>query len=593
MKKSRKIIYIISFIVIVFILTLTAGFASFQSNLGIEDIKATIRVPADIRITNISNPQGANGGVSNSADYNVKSTETNISLPNATSTVTYKITVVNFGSVEMGILKITGLPSNLKYTLKDYTLESKLCDNTGKCTLGATKEFYITIQYANQQTVPAQTNYNIVLIYDFRAYHTVTYVHFWDNYTPKEVMDGATYKVTFTAKDDLVPGIIVKLGNNVLNASGYTLSGKSLTITNVTNNLTIEKRLWLWEAIRMFNSVSTSGCPSVTSNYANVTGPETTKSLFCTINDDYGTSYYFRGLSTTNYVKFGNYYWRVLRINGDNSVRMVLAGTSPLDNGVANPSALLPTQGGYNATYDSNRSLGYMFGTTATNYAAEHTNTSNSTMKTNIDNWFTNTSGLNTTANKAFLADALFCNDRSLYVNEYNTLFGIPKVVATMNPGSIGTGHVDTALGYGKNQTFYGAFYRLVVPSGTNQYPTLMCRNKNDRFTVSDTTHGNGALTYPIGALTADEVILAGGNYKNDMTNEKFFLYSNYRTWTMTPSFYASYYAGFSVLPTGWMSGATTVKTSYYYRPVINISSKAIVASGTGTKSSYYTLTMS
>ncbi len=39
--------------------------------------------------------------------------------------------------------------------------------------------------------------------------------------------------------------------------------------------------------------------------------------------DDYGTSYYFRGVVENNYVKFAGAYWRIIRINGDGTIRMI------------------------------------------------------------------------------------------------------------------------------------------------------------------------------------------------------------------------------------------------------------------------------
>lgn len=50
-------------------------------------------------------------------------------LPNANSSVTYAIDVTNVGNVEMEILDITGLPDNLKYSISNYNLKDKLCDN--------------------------------------------------------------------------------------------------------------------------------------------------------------------------------------------------------------------------------------------------------------------------------------------------------------------------------------------------------------------------------------------------------------------------------------------------------------------------------
>lgn len=40
--------------------------------------------------------------------------------------------------------------------------------------------------------------------------------------------------------------------------------------------------------------------------------------------DDYGITYYFRGKVTNNYVRFADKLWRIVRINGDGTVRLVL-----------------------------------------------------------------------------------------------------------------------------------------------------------------------------------------------------------------------------------------------------------------------------
>src|SRR5699024_8456735 len=45
--------------------------------------------------------------------------------------------------------------------------------------------------------------------------------------------------------------------------------------------------------------------------------------------DDYGTSYYYRGNVKNNYVSFAGFTWRIIRENGDGSVRMIYSGTSP------------------------------------------------------------------------------------------------------------------------------------------------------------------------------------------------------------------------------------------------------------------------
>ena len=50
----------------------------------------------------------------------------------------------------------------------------------------------------------------------------------------------------------------------------------------------------------------------------------TTEALLASTEDDYGTSYYFRGAVKNNYVEFANKCWRIVRITGDGSIKLVL-----------------------------------------------------------------------------------------------------------------------------------------------------------------------------------------------------------------------------------------------------------------------------
>ena len=63
----------------------------------------------------------------------------------------------------------------------------------------------------------------------------------------------------------------------------------------------------------------------------------------------------------------------------------------------------------------------------------------------------------------------------------------------------------------------------------------LTCTNQNDRFTVNDTTNDNGALTYPVGLIVADEVMMAGVGAVA-IENYSYYLYTGNFYWTMTPS---------------------------------------------------------
>ena len=268
------------------------------------------------------------------------------------------------------------------------------------------------------------------------------------------------------------------------------------------------------------------------------------------VNDDLGTSYYFRGNVTNNYVKFANKYWRIIRINGDGTIRMIYAGTSAHANGYDDSSAndMSIGESAFNSSYTDNTYVGYMYGIKgATTYANTHSNTTNSTIKTLIDSWY-DTNIVNT-GNEKYIADAIYCNDRSV---------------------SLGTG-------IGRTETTYAVKTRR-----NNETPTLKCANNSDKFTKS-TTIGNGKLTRMIGLITSDEVTYAGGTISN---NKEYYLYSGTGYWTMTPrSFESGAAYVYYVRDSGLLSDSSVFLTSGAVRPVVSLKSDAI-SGGSGTAAS-------
>src|SRR5574344_2072350 len=120
---------------------------------------------------------------------------------------------------------------------------------------------------------------------------------------------------------------------------------------------------------------TTGSCPTVNENgTVAVSAIEGTKSLLCSAPDDCGTSYYYRGNVINNYVKLGSYYFRIIRINGDGSVRMIYDGTSAHANNESSTDRQIGTSA-YNLywkkdnvtettnsyNYD-NAGVGYMYG---------------------------------------------------------------------------------------------------------------------------------------------------------------------------------------------------------------------------------------
>ena len=295
-------------------------------------------------------------------------------------------------------------------------------------------------------------------------------------------------------------------------------------------------------------------CPTMNSDgTVTVIGVEDTYGYLCKAKDAYGDSYYYRGNVTDNYVLFAGKYWRIVRYNGDGTVRVIYDGTSAHVNGDASIDRQIGNAT-FNSSYDDNAYVGYMYGKTgASTYAETHTNTNNSTIKTYLDTWYEN--NIKLTTNEQYVKDNLFCNNRS----------------------------VASGTGTGTSNTSYSNF--------ANNKMMLTCPQQNDAFTVNDTSNGNGALTYGVGLVTTDEVVLAGGW---SSSNSKYYLYSGQNYWTMSPNNFNDNYADERRVLSGGGAGNSTgygynVGDVYGARPVFNLKAE-VLSQGTGTASDPYHL---
>ena len=262
--------------------------------------------------------------------------------------------------------------------------------------------------------------------------------------------------------------------------------------------------------------------------------------------DDWGTSYYFRGAVENNYIKFAGYYWRIIRINGDGSIRVIYNGESMATTGT---STQISTSA-FNSTYNNNMYVGYMYTS-----GQVHGLGTNSTIKGVLDNWYTTN-----IANKGYgdqvSKEAGFCGDRE------------PSTSSSTSNGSGGTGTTTT---------YYGGYIRL---ANSTKSPTLKCKNNEDMYTVSGSSRGNKALTNPVGLIIADEVAVAGGMLGTN--NTTYYLYTGQEYWTMSPSIFNGVANLFSVYSGGNIS--FSMGSMIGVRPVINIASDVeITGSGTST----------
>lgn len=271
--------------------------------------------------------------------------------------------------------------------------------------------------------------------------------------------------------------------------------------------------------------------------------------------DDYGTTYYYRGNIKNNIVQFAGFYWQIVRINGDGSIRLIYDGTEKNATGVKQSINNKTYQ--FNSKYNDPAYVGYMYGNPdGTTFDEVHTNTTSSTIKTNIDNWYK--TNIVDKGYSNYVSNAVgFCGDRTL-------------------SKSVSGDGVQTD----KNSDF-GALGRHY-----SQTAIFTCPNKErDLYTTTDSSIGNKALTYPVGLITYDELVFAGMDQRH--INKLSWAYSTQHYWTMSPSNFdatGGYAVGWILYSAGFLA-STWVTYGNGARPVINLKSDTLITGGIGTSS--------
>lgn len=296
----------------------------------------------------------------------------------------------------------------------------------------------------------------------------------------------------------------------------------------------------------------------------------TTGTLFST-EDDYATSYVYAGDVDNNWVSFAGYYWRIIRINGDGTIRLIYSGdaeSGPVETGEDTQIGI----SAFNEQHNDNAYLGYMYGTSGSStYDETHANINNSTIKMVLDNWYES----NLIDYKQYIStEAGFCNDREIFTDTSSWVeqdyYGI--------------------LGYGMEPTIYDSRFAIGnITAREVQNPTLKCSQINqDLFTTSESNKGNHALTNPIGLINTDELVLAGGFMGSNNTN--YYLYTGNTYWTMYPGVFSGGHAFIQAVNEGGNMRGEVASSTYGVRPVINLSADITIFSGDGTQSNPYVI---
>ena len=577
------------------LLIIIIGVASF-AYFGTFNVNLVNNVAVNI---NSSSPGDATF-TSNASQLNLQVPAANMSYTVANNTVAAKEDTAFLD------VTLTGSSNLLTTCTYDIVYEYDAGSNvygqgTTTKTSGATKEITIEVNGMNGNNhFATETNFDHANI---QSYYDSTNKYYKLVEGAKIQSLGSTQSVRWK-----ITGRYYNLDVSQAQLGGKNFTGKIYAISKGCSSEDGSSVKKGYETILANNGGAASMTTLTSTDFANVT-TASDKGMY-KAQDDLGMSYYFRGAVDNNWVKYGKYtkdmyitadsnnnfslvdscnglnlcaklaskgddmYWRIIRINGDNSIRMIYTGTSAPDSNTKvvmtestnNSGYIRATSAGrskFNQNYNSAEYVGYMF-----TEGQQHGTSKSSDIKTFLDNWYANYTDLNKTGTK--ITDQIYCNDRT----------------ASTSDVAYSPTNYTTLTSWNSTETtyYYGAYGRIVKDNN----PMLTCAVDSDRFTVNKINgKGNSALTYPIGLITIDELEMAGNNWSE--SNTSYYLHTGAYYWAGSPfEFSGSNSYEFNVCDDGNLFN-DYVNNNGGVRGVVSLSSESKLL-GSGTYNDVYTV---
>ena len=164
----------------------------------------------------------------------------------------------------------------------------------------------------------ASLNFSVTNKSDEQKYY---YIQFTD-----VTADDVDYKLTSSDNLDISEKLTAEIISNQIAINGnetvdYTLNFSSSSDLEYSGKIKIGLRAdednSFADAILNANNISSA-------TLSNIGEPATLDEGLLQAQDDLGIAYYFRGAVTNNNVSFADYNWKIVKINGDGSVKLVL-----------------------------------------------------------------------------------------------------------------------------------------------------------------------------------------------------------------------------------------------------------------------------
>ena len=584
-KKSNTILIIQG--VLFIILIIGAAYAY----LGTFNINLNNNVAVNINSTSPGNLSF----IANSTQLNLQVPDTSMAQHNANNTVAAK---EDTGFVDITLTGSAGLLTTCSYDLVyEYNTNSDIYGKTVPVTTGATKEITIEVNGMNGNNhFATETNFNFDTS---KGWSNATST----KGAKVTLVTGATLKSLGT-EQSVRWKVIGRYYNLDLNQ--YALSGKSFTgkiyVENVNcsteDGATVKKG---YETILANNGGKTAIEAKAAPSFANI---ETSNAGMYSYTEGTGKTYYYRGAVDNNWVKYGKFkedqivyrgfydenstdeiwydgnsspkyldyptlaecrtgvdydstynykckavtyankgddmYWRIIRIDKDNKIKMIYAGSkAPSESTKVAITGANTNMGftAYNNDYNHAEYVGFQY-----TVGSQRGTTTNSTIKTYLDNWYTKY--FNENIGTSRFVKSTFCNDR-------NTTSTWASTGSTID---------------------YAPYTRL---SSSTPTPTFECNTAD-------------VVTNNFGLITADEIVLAGGKYNTD--NSAFYLNNNMAYWAGSPvGFYGSSSNVFDLYPVDGPLDDYVNYRNIAARGVVSLSSESKLL-GSGKYNDVYTV---
>lgn len=584
---NKRIQRILVIFTVVLLSSFSVGYALLNQQLDILGSVTVMPILNSTIVNSISSGTFSNeASETSNSTINGSTASVGVSLPRVNSMASYDITIKNTGNISSRFSYVDVSISNDAFTYSLSGIDTSTIIASGEevvCTL--------TIYYVDsyKYELPSSTTSNIVLDFNFVSTTRESLKGLEGTITPNsgsvvDTTNGALFNISLNNPNNFPVTYYLEGENgfNVYNENGeiatYYLGANgsdSFSIyvndsdTSIADSTTAEVKilakiqdydeyvtnvigtvtLTLEDKVKYVVLAGGGGIKATPDNIDYSSAASSTSGIYAAEDANGGYTYYYRGVVSNNYFSFGGYTWRILRIDNNSNIRLVLNGFITDDNGNV-ATKQFRSSNSVTSLDNANTSLRLVNDVNDSSVNSPVYGSIDSTDSSTLRGWYNN----KLSSYESYIVNSKFCFDTS-------------------------GGHT-TSSGTNTSVFYYGSYQRIGIDSGLYS-PDFVCATEN-------------IFEEKIGLLSSDEYVFSGGAFR--VSNTSVFINdfgSSHSWWTLSPAYYDSnlttiglfvVYANGSI--TDWPNG-NTITNSYAIRPVITVNGNLII-SGTGTATDPY-----